>query len=176
MLNTDCTNGVGKTHSLFFGKRRKMAGSIKQIISGLIEKKISELGYELVEVEFTKQGKDHVLIVYIDCENGITLDDCECVSRAIDPIIDEADPIQQSYCLCVSSLGLDRPLKTTDDFKKAVGKCLDIKLYKNMNGTKLISGRLVECTEDSITVEDADDNRVTIGIKDAAKVTEHIDF
>ena len=153
-----------------------MAGSVKQIISGLIQDKVAEMGYELVEVEFAKQGKDYLLTVYIDDEDGITLDDCERVSRAIDPIIDEADPIQQAYCLCVSSLGLDRPLRTPADFRKSMGKCIDIKLYRNLNGSKLVSGRLVDCNDDSITVEDADDNRVTIGIKDAAKVTEHIDF
>ena len=87
-----------------------MAKNTKAVVEQLVKPIIESLGYEYVETEFAKQGKDYLLTIYIDSASGIDLNDCEKVSRAIDPVIDEADPIEQAYCLCVSSLGLDRPL------------------------------------------------------------------
>ena len=153
-----------------------MAKNTKKALEEILSPVIEALGYEYVETDFSKQGKDYILTIYIDSENGIDLQDCEKVSRAIDPILDEHDLIEQSYYLCVSSLGLDRPLKTEKDFEKGLGTCIDIKLYKNLDGKKLYSGRLTGYTQDSITIETADNNAVTIALKDAAKITPHIDF
>jgi len=153
-----------------------LAKSTKKALEDILSPIIEALGYEYVETDFSKQGKDYILTIYIDSENGIDLQDCEKVSRAIDPVLDEHDLIEQSYYLCVSSLGLDRPLKNEKDFEKAVGTCIDIKLYKNHEGKKLYSGRLVSFTEDTITIETADNNTLTFAVKDTAKITPHIDF
>ena len=77
----------------------------------LTESKIRELGYELYDVEYQKEYDNWVLTLYIDSKDGISLDDCEIVSNAVDPILDEADPIEQAYYLSVSSVGIDRPMK-----------------------------------------------------------------
>ena len=154
-----------------------MAGNVKGTVKDLVADTVESMGYELVDVDFTKQpGDEYILTVYIDSAEGITIDDCEKVSRAIDPIIDEADPIAQQYYLCVSSLGLDRPLKTGEDFERSIGKCIDIKLYRNLEGRKLYSGRLVRYDEERIYIEDADDREIGFDLKDAAKITMHIDF
>ena len=82
----------------------------------LTESKVRELGYELYDVEYQKEYDNWVLTLYIDSKDGISLDDCEIVSNAVDPILDEADPIEQAYYLSVSSVGIDRPLKKRQRF------------------------------------------------------------
>ena len=147
-------------------------------IFDLTEPVVSALGYELYEVEYAKENGDWVLTLYIDaenCENGITLDDCEKVSRAVEPVIDEANPIEEHYYLSVSSLGLDRPLKNEKDFSRNIGKKVDVKLYAPLNGEKQFVGSLKAFTEDDITVETAKGERV-IPRKKAALVRLHIDF
>ena len=163
---------------LFIFERRSviLSKNIKNTVAGIIKPIITEMGYEYVETDFSKQGRDFILTVYIDSDAGITIDDCERVSRTIEPVLDEHDPIEQSYCLCVSSLGLDRPLKNSKDFEKAIGTCIDIKLYKNINGQKLYSGRLVEYSDCDITIEDADGTVIKLELHDIAKITSHIDF
>lgn len=88
----------------------------------LTESKVRELGYELYDVEYQKEYDNWVLTLYIDSKDGISLDDCEIVSNAVDPILDEADPIEQAYYLSVSSVGIDRPLKKTKIFSAASAK------------------------------------------------------
>ena len=88
----------------------------------LTESKVRELGYELYDVEYQKEYDNWVLTLYIDSKDGISLDDCEIVSNAVDPILDEADPIEQAYYLSVSSVGIDRPLKKDKDFQRSIGK------------------------------------------------------
>ncbi|MBO4501576.1 MAG: ribosome maturation factor RimP, partial [Clostridia bacterium] len=100
----------------------------------LLEPTVKNLGYELYEVEFQKEYDNWVLTLFIDKDGGIDLDDCERVSNAVDPILDEADPIEQAYYLSVSSVGIDRPLKKDKDFARNVGNKLDIRLYVPMNG------------------------------------------
>ena len=153
-----------------------MAKNTKAVVEQLVKPIIESLGYEYVETEFAKQGKDYLLTIYIDSDAGIDLNDCEKVSRAIDPVIDEADPIEQAYCLCVSSLGLDRPLKTQQDFERAMHSCVDVKLFKNLNGKKLITGRLTGFEDPVVIMEDADGNPLRIDQKDIAKITMHVDF
>ena len=153
-----------------------MSKNIKQIIEEFAKPIVEDCGYEYVETDFSKQGKDWVLTIYIDSPSGVQLSDCEKVSRLIDPVLDEKDPIEQSYCLCVSSIGLDKPLKTQRDFQRNIGKCVDVKLYKPVNGSKLISGRLSDFNEDFIYLETENEEKLSINIRDAAKITLHIDF
>ena len=87
-------------------------------IFDIVEPTVTALGYELYEVEYQKEFDNWVLTLYIDHPDGVSLDDCELVSNAVDPVLDAADPIEQAYYLSVSSLGIDRPLKTDKDYKR----------------------------------------------------------
>ena len=115
---------------------------------------IENLGYEVVEVEFAKKIDGMNLTFYIDSPNGITLDDCEKVHKAIDEPLDEINPTGDvKYILNVSSCGLDRPLKTNKDFQRNLGKEVDLKLYKAINKQKEFTGKLVGFTDETITIE-----------------------
>ena len=123
-----------------------------QKVEQLLKQPVAELGFELCDVEFIKEYGDWVLTLYIDKEGGVNIDDCERVSRAMDPILDETDPIEQAYFLSVSSLGLDRPLKKDADYTRNLGKRIEIKLFAPKNGKKEFVGELVRFDENSLTV------------------------
>ncbi len=144
-------------------------------IFALCEPTVKGLGYELYDVEFQKEYDNWVLTLVIDREGGVTLDDCELVSNAVDPVLDEADPIDQPYYLSVSSIGLDRPLKKDRDFERNVGNRLDIKLYAPMNGKKELIGTLVSYTEDTLTVR-LEKEEVELKRSACALIRPHIDF
>ena len=116
---------------------------------------IVELGYEIVDVEFVKKVVDATLTVYIDnVPVGVSLDDCEKVSVAIDPLLDELNPTNdEPYTLNVSSPGLDRPFKKHRDFERNYGKEVEIKLYAPMLGKKIYEGVLVSPTENTTEIE-----------------------
>ena len=111
----------------------------KKCISELKEyfaPKIREMGYELVDVEFVKEGERSVLRFYIDKSGGVDIDDCEKASCYISDKLDEIDPIESSYYLEVFSPGADRELKTEDDLKKFFGESVQVKLYKKVDNLK----------------------------------------
>lgn len=118
----------------------------------LLKETVETLGFELCDVEFVKEYGDWVLTLYIDRPGGVTIEDCEHVSRAVDPILDEADPIEQQYFLSVSSLGLDRPLKKDADFQRNIGKRIEIKLFAPRNGKKEFAGELLRFDEASLAI------------------------
>ena len=124
-----------------------------QKVEQLLKQPVEALGFELCDVEFIKEYGDWVLTLYIDKEGGVNIDDCERVSRAVDPLLDEADPIEQAYMLSVSSLGLDRPLKKDADFARNIGKRIEIKLFAPKNGKKEFTGELVNFDENNIVVK-----------------------
>ena len=97
---------------------------------------IQENQFELVDVEYVKEGANWYLRVYVDKENGINIDDCVLVSRNLEEKLDEADFIEEAYILEVSSPGLTRPLKKEKDFLRNIGKRVEVKLYKEKNGVK----------------------------------------
>lgn len=141
----------------------------------LVEPTVKSLGYELYEVEYQKEFDNWVLTLYIEGPNGVSLDDCELVSNAVDPILDEADPIEQAYYLSVSSLGLDRPLKTDRDYARNVGNVLDVKLYAPLSGKKEFTGTLKGYDKDTFIIE-LNDADVVIERKKAALIRPHINF
>lgn len=147
-----------------------------EIVDSLVRGKIAEMGYELDEVEYVKEYGNMVLTLYIDSENGVTIDDCEKVSRAIDPILDENDPIEEAYYLSVSSIGIDRPLKKDKDFERNMGKKLQVKLYAPINKKKELLGVLTEYDGESFTINVEKMGEVTIKRKDAALIRPWIDF
>lgn len=110
------------------------------------------LGYELVDVEFIKEDSAHFLRIYLDKPGGINLDDCQKMSELLSENLDEEDPITIPYYLEVSSPGLDRPLKTDKDLKRNIGKELEIKLYKSLEGKKTIEGDLEDYNDIEIII------------------------
>ncbi|MTI57342.1 ribosome maturation factor RimP [Geosporobacter ferrireducens] len=112
-----------------------------------------ENGVELVDVEYIKEGQDWFLRVYIDKENGITLDDCQAVSEALSKKLDETDPIEESYYLEVSSPGLDRELKKDKDYEKFKGRMIQISLYEPLDGKKMIEGELLGLEGNAVVIK-----------------------
>ena len=128
----------------------KSIAEIQEVLQPIAD----EMEIEIVEVEF-KQGREPALTVYIDTENGMDLNTCEKFHRAIDPVLDEADPtFGTPYTLNVSSPGLDRPLKTDRDFQKNIGKKVEVKLFAPMKGKKLFEMVLKGHDENCVFLED----------------------
>lgn len=152
-----------------------MAKNIKTITEEIAAPIIENMGYIYMGTDFSKQGKDHILTVFIDKKGGVTLDDCEAVSRVIEPLIDEADPIEQTYYLSVSSPGLDRPLKTPKDYEAALESVIDVKLYKPFLDKKEFTGTLTKFDDETFTIE-TDEDEITFSYPEAAKVSLHLDF
>lgn len=127
---------------------------VKRKAFDLCVETIEKLGYELIETKYDKQFDVMTLTFFIDTdkEGGISLDDCEAVSRAIDPLLDSADFLPDSYNLNVSSPGLDRPLTLERDFKKNNGKEIEISFYKQIDGKKKISGVLTAWSDTDVTI------------------------
>lgn len=132
------------------------AQKAEQLLKTIVE----GLGYELCDVEFVKEYGDWVLTLYIDKPGGVSIDDCELVSRTVDPILDETDPIEQQYYLSVSSLGLDRPLKKDADYQRNLGKRIEVKLFAPLNGKKEFTGELVRFDETSLVIRDGETERM----------------
>jgi ribosome maturation factor RimP len=124
-------------------------------LTGLFEPIIEAMGYELVGVEFTTNGRHGTLRVYIDREQGVSVDDCAAISHQISGILDVEEPIEQAYDLEISSPGIDRPLFKLDDFERFAGKTAKIRLAVAQQGRKNFKGRLKGV---------ADSNRVTIEV------------
>ena len=125
---------------------------ITETVWQLAEPVARENGVELWDVEFVKEAGTQYLRVYIDKPEGICVDDCEAVSRALDPILDEADPIPCSYVFEVASAGIDRELKRPSDFEKFMGSQVEIKLYQALNGRKVYVGELAGYDQGKVTV------------------------
>ncbi len=142
----------------------------EQKVLPLLEPIIEENGLELVDLEFVKEGVNWYLRVYIDKEGGVTIDDCEGVSRALEAKLDAEDPIEQAYILEVSSPGIDRPLKKEADFVKYRGEIIDVKLYKPQDGSKQFQGRLLGLEDGVLSIEEETGNVVTFAYKDTASV------
>lgn len=121
-----------------------MSGKMRvvDVVERLINNFIKDKEYELVDVEFVKEGQHRYLRVYMDKEGGISLDDCKLISDYLSEKLDELDPIEENYFLEVSSPGIERPLKKDKDFIKYKGKLIQVKLYRPLDGQKLYEGIL----------------------------------
>ena len=134
------------------------------------------VGVRVVEVEF-KQGKNPALTIYIDKDGGVDLDSCEAFHRAIDEPLDELDPTMGlPYTLNVSSLGVDRPFKTDEDFNSHIGQMVEVKLYNSIRGKKMLDGELLSYDGKVIILNVNDKDTYTIDLKNTVKVNEYIDF
>ncbi len=126
---------------------------VEDIVYDLCKPIVDRHGFELVEIEYKKEGAEWYLRIYLDKEGGITIDDCQAVSEEVSELLDQADPIEHSYIFEVSSPGIDRPLKTERDYQKNMNKLLEIKLYSPVDGKKQIEGVLAGYDEEKVIIE-----------------------
>ena len=132
-----------------------MKKSIKDTVREAILPTVSELGYRIWDVTYSKLGADYHLEITIDSDEGIGIEDCEKVHRAIDPILDECDPIEGFYYLEVSSPGIERELKTDEHIFLSVGEVVEAKLFAPKDGAKAITGTLSGFDGESVTITGA---------------------
>ena len=111
---------------------------VTDLVASFAKPIVEAHGCELWDVEYVREGSDYFLRLYLDKEGGVDINDCEAISRAVDPILDEKDPIQGSYHFEVCSAGLERPLKRPSDFERFMGSNITVKLYRPRNGLKEI--------------------------------------
>ena len=144
--------------------------NIEEKVESLLKKKIEDIGYELYDVLYLKEGKDYTLRIVIDSENGITLDDCEKVNNEINDLLDDADYIKDQYFLEVSSPGIERILRKDWQLKKYIGEKVEVKLFKkDDNGFKEYLG-LLEGVEDDFLTINQDGNLYKVSRKDISQV------
>lgn len=127
--------------------------NIETKAQNLIQPIIHDLGYELYDVQYLKEGKDYYLRITIDKPEGITIEDCETVNRAIDEILDEADFINTAYFLEVSSPGLERILRKPWHFEKQIGNQIQVKLFQAIEKQKELQGILIESNENELKMQ-----------------------
>lgn len=153
---------------------------MKKNVEALVESIVTEVtdnhGFELVDVEYVKEATEYYLRIYIDKPDGISLSECETISRELSPILDEKDPIQENYYLEVSSPGLDRPLKKERDFVRYKGRDVEVKLYKPLNKVKQFEGELIELTPENIVKLDVNGDIIELDRKDIAIIRLAIKF
>lgn len=131
-----------------------MKKSVRETVREAIEPTVTGMGYDIWDIQYSKVGADYTLEITIDKAGGITIDDCETVHRAIDPIIDECDPVEGFYYLQVSSPGIERELRTDDHLARSVGEWVEAKLFSPVDGRKSVTGRLSSFDADSITIDE----------------------
>ncbi len=150
---------------------------VKQICEEKVCPVIEEMGYDVVEVEYAKKSDGMNLTFYIDCDKGIDLADCEKVAKVIDPLLDELNPTDdQPYIMNVSSQGLDRPLKTERDFKRNLGKEIEIVLFAKIDGKKNFKGVLKSYDEKSVTITTAKEEDLALERQKIAHIVPIIKF
>lgn len=131
--------------------------------------------FELVDVEYVKEGSSWYLRAYIDKEGGISIDDCELVSRALSDLLDQEDFIEEAYILEVSSPGLLRPIKKDKDFQRNVGKEIEVHLFKMMDKKKELIGILTAFDADTLTIQ-TEEKEIRLNRKEAALIRPYIEF
>ena len=148
---------------------------VTEIVQKLAEPVVTEHGSTLWDVEYVREGDQRFLRLYLDKEGGVDIDDCEAVSRAMDPLLDEADPIPESYHFEVCSAGLERVLKRPSDFERFLGSPVTVKLYRPLNGRKEIPAVLTGYCDGRITVE-AGTETITFEKSQVAQVRLRVEF
>ena len=144
---------------------------VTDVVAALAAPIVEQAGCTLWDVEYIKEAGEWFLRVYIDREGGVDITHCEAVSRPLSDLLDEADPIQNSYTFEVSSAGLDRVLRKPEHYEACKGQLVDVKLYRPMEGRKEYTGTLNGFVDGNVTV----DNK-TFEKKDVAQVRLHVTF
>lgn len=153
-------------------KREQYEQKTEEILLPIIE----EHGFELVDVEYVKEGSTWYLRAYIDKPGGITIDDCEAVSRRLSDILDEKDYIEDAYILEVSSPGLGRPLKKEKDYKRSLGEEVEIRTYRMIEKQKEFTGILKAYDEGTVTIETENGTEKRFEKSDIALIRLAFDF
>ncbi len=142
--------------TLHFAEKAKesfLKMAIKDTVREAIAPTVSELGYSIWDITYAKVGADYHLEITIDSPNGIDIEDCEKVHRAIDPILDELDPIEGFYYLDVSSPGIERELRTEEHITASIGLKVEAKLFAAKDGKKSVVGVLSSFEGDEVTID-----------------------
>ena len=153
-------------------KRETYEQTTEQLLLPIVE----SLGFELVDVEYVKEAGTWYLRAYIDKPGGITVDDCEVVSRTFSDILDEKDYIEDTYIFEVSSPGLGRPLKKEKDFARSIGEEIEIRTYRAIDKQKEFIGILVEYDKDTVTIEYEDETTQVFNRTDIALIRLALNF
>ncbi len=153
-------------------KREEYEQKTEEILQPIIDAN----GFELVDVEYVKEGGTWYLRAYIDKPGGITVDDCELVSRAANDILDERDFVEDSYVFEVSSPGLGRPLKKEKDFARSIGEEVEIRTFRPINRQKEFYGILDAYDKETVTIELDDEEKMQINRSDIALIRLAFDF
>ena len=152
-------------------QKKNIAGTVRDLVSPVAD----SLGYMLWDVEYVKEGADMILRITIDKPEGVDIEDCEKMARAVDHIIDEADPIEVSYKMEVSSPGIERSLTRPEHFTACMGEKIEVKLYAPIDGKKQIVGILTAADEKTVTVT-VDEDTVVLEKSAVAKVSTVFDW
>ena len=153
-------------------KKSEIIARVEEMVTAITDEK----GFETVDVEYVKEAGQFYLRVYIDKEGGISLNECEEVSRELSPKLDENDFIEENYYLEVSSPGIDRALKRDKEFVKYKGRDVEIKLYKAIDGVKQFEGELVGLDDENNIVVIINNEEVKFNRKDVAIIRLAIKF
>ena len=148
---------------------------VTEIVTKIAQPVVEAHGCELWDVEYVREGDQRFLRLYLDKEGGVDITDCEAISRAVDPLLDEADPIAESYHFEVCSAGLERALKRPSDFERFMGSNVTVKLYRPRNGLKEIPCVLTGYEDGKITVE-AGKETITFEKSQVALVRLRVEF
>ena len=148
---------------------------VTDLVASFAQPIVEAQGCQLWDVEYVREGSEYFLRLYLDKEGGVDIADCEAVSRAVDPILDEKDPIQGSYHFEVCSAGLERALKRPGDFQRFLGSPVTVKLYRPRNGLKEIPAVLRGYDDGRITVE-AGKETITFEKSEVALVRLRVEF
>jgi len=157
-------------------KRMAKRETYEQRTEALVMPIIEANGFELVDVEYVKEGGTWYLRAYIDKPGGITVDDCELVNRALSDLLDQEDFIDDSYILEVSSPGLGRPLKKEKDFKRSMGEEVEIRTYRMVNKQKEFRGILSAYDKDTVTIVTEEEERLVLERENIALIRLAFDF
>lgn len=145
-------------------------------VEAYLDPLVREHGFELVDVEYVKEAGTWYLRAYIDKEGGITVDDCETISRKLGDWLDEEDFIQDSYILEVSSPGLGRPLKKEKDFARSIGRDVDVRLYRQRDRQKEFTGALKAYDDKTVTLDMGDGSQMEFDRSEIALIRLSFDF
>lgn len=148
----------------------------EQIVEKMVQPILERQNYELVDIEYKKEGSHWYLRIYIDKEGGITIDDCQAVSEQVSTWLDEKDPIPHSYILEVSSPGLDRILKKPSDFERYKGFKVDVSLYKPIKGKKKYTGELIGLVNEQLLIHGEKEEVLSFSRNDVAAVRLAVEF
>jgi ribosome maturation factor RimP len=146
-----------------------MKKPIRETVREAIEPTVCELGYRIWDITYSKIGADYHLEITIDSDDGIGIDDCEKVHRAIDPILDECDPIECFYYLEASSPGVERELRTDEHISLSLGEKVEVKLFAPKDGIKSVIGILSSFEDGALTIE-AEDKEYSFNKSDVSKI------